>query len=43
LYHYYVQSKVQQKQLKRMFKLNDKMKKAQTMQSVKPLKGSVES
>jgi hypothetical protein len=43
LYHYYVQSKVQQKQLKRMLKLNDKMKKAQTMQSVKPSKGSVES
>jgi hypothetical protein len=43
LYHYYVQSKVQQKQLKRMLKLNDKMKKAQTMQSVKLSKGSVES
>jgi hypothetical protein len=42
LYHYYVKSKVQQKQLNRMLKLNDKMKKSQMMHSVKPSKISVE-
>lgn len=43
LYHYYVKSKVQQKQLNRMLKLNDKMKKSQMMHSVKPSKISVEA
>jgi hypothetical protein len=28
LYHYYVKSKIQEKQLKRMLKLNDKIKKS---------------
>jgi hypothetical protein len=43
LYHYYVKSKVQQKQLNRMLKLNDKMKKSQMMHSVKLSKISVEA
>lgn len=28
LYHYYVKNKIQEKQLKRMMKLNDKIKKS---------------
>jgi uncharacterized membrane protein YciS (DUF1049 family) len=43
LYHYYVKSKVQQKQLNRMLKLNDKMKKSQMMHSVKLSKINVEA
>jgi len=43
LYRYYVKSKVQEKQLGRMLKLNDKMKKSQRMQSAKPSKISVEA
>jgi uncharacterized membrane protein YciS (DUF1049 family) len=43
LYRYYVKSKVQQKQLNRMLKLNDKMKKSQTAQIAKPSKISAEA
>jgi hypothetical protein len=41
LYHYYVKSKIQQRQLKRMLKLNDRIQKSQALMSVEVPKISV--
>jgi hypothetical protein len=43
LYHYYVKSKIQQKKLNRMLKLNDKIQKSQVLNHVKIEKINVEA
>jgi hypothetical protein len=43
LYHYYVKSKIQQKKLNRMFKLNDKIQKSEMLKQVNIAKMNVEA